>query len=61
MQRVFRFFTVILLASLGLVTTSCETDTKPRGPSDDISGLPWNRPMPGDRSGSMGGMPFQSR
>jgi hypothetical protein len=61
MRRATRLFTLILLTSLGFIMASCETEPKPRGPSDDVSGLPWNRPMPGDRSGGgMGGMPFQS-
>ena len=61
MPRAARLLALLLLASLGLITVSCESEDKPRGPTDSVSGLPWNRPMPGDRSGgAMGGMPFQS-
>ena len=56
-----RLFALVLLASLGLIATSCETEDTPRGPTDSVSGLPWNRPMPGERSGgALGAMPFQS-
>lgn len=61
MNRIARLIGLLLLASLGFIAVSCETDDSPRGPSDNVSGLPWNRPMPGDRTGPMGGMPFQSR
>ncbi len=58
MHRASRLFAIILLTSLGFIMSSCETETQPRGPADDVSGLPWNCQMPGDRTG--GGMPFQS-
>ena len=61
MHRAIRLFALVLVASLGLIAASCETESQPRGPTDNVSGLPWNRPMPGERSGgAMGGLPFQS-
>jgi hypothetical protein len=61
MPRATRLFALVLLASVALVAASCETEDKPRGPEDSISGLPWNRPLPGERSGgALGAMPFQS-
>jgi hypothetical protein len=61
MPRVTRLFALALLACLTLLAASCATEDKPRGPTDDVSGLPWNRPMPGERSGgALGAMPFQS-
>ena len=60
MHRATRLFALALLASLTLIAASCETEDKPRGPTDNVSGLPWNRPMPGERTGPMGGMPMQS-
>ena len=61
MSRAARSFTLLLLGSLLFLSISCETEDRPRGPEDSVSGLPWNRPMPGDRSGGpLGGMPFQS-
>jgi len=62
MPRRLRIFALLLLGTLGFLAVSCETtEERPRGPEDSTSGLPWNRPMPGDRStGPLGGMPFQS-
>lgn len=61
MQRATRLFALITLASTALIAASCQTEDKPRGPEDSVSGLPWNRPLPGERSGgALGAMPFQS-
>lgn len=61
MRRRFRLLALLLLACFAWSSTSCETDDAPRGPMDDTSALPWNRPLPGERSGPLGAMPFQSR
>ena len=55
-----RLFCLVLVGTLALICSSCETEDGPRGPSDDISALPWNRPLPGERTGPLGGMPMQS-
>jgi len=61
MHRATRLFALIALACFALIAASCQTEDKPRGPEDSVSGLPWNRPMPGERSGgALGAMPFQS-
>ncbi len=60
MPRAVRLLALVLLATFAFAAVSCETEDKPRGPEDSVSGLPWNRPMPGERSGAMGAMPFQS-
>jgi hypothetical protein len=61
MCRSARLLAMALLACLAVVAVSCETEDKPRGPEDSVSALPWNRPMPGERSGgALGAMPFQS-
>jgi hypothetical protein len=61
MERALRLFALALLASLGFLAASCASEEpRPKGPEDDVSGLPWNRPMPGEKGGAMGGMPFQS-
>lgn len=62
MPRAARLSALFLLACAALIAVSCETEDKPRGPVDSVSGLPWNRPLPGERSpGPLGAMPFQSR
>jgi hypothetical protein len=58
MCSVTRLIALVLLACLTLLTLSCESEDT--GPADSASGLPWNRPLPGERSGAMGAMPFQS-
>ncbi|HEY2573898.1 MAG TPA: hypothetical protein VGH65_07505 [Verrucomicrobiaceae bacterium] len=61
MSRAVRLVALLLLGVLAFIAVSCESEEKPRGPEDSASGLPWNRPMPGERSnGPLGGMPFQS-
>lgn len=65
MRTLFRVLSLSLLASLALALAGCASDDdadRPKGPNDDTSALPWNRPMPGERSGGpLGSMPFQSR
>ena len=61
MRRITRILALTLLASsIMLLAASCETEDRPKGPEDSVSGLPWNRPMPGEKTGPMGGMPMQS-
>lgn len=60
MHRNARRIALFLLASLAWLASSCATDDKPSGPEDSASSLPWNRPLPGEHSGPLGGMPFQS-
>jgi hypothetical protein len=61
MPRAVRLLAMALLVCLAAVAVSCATEEGPRGPEDSVSSLPWNRPMPGERSGgALGAMPFQS-
>ena len=57
---------IALCLLLALGTVACETTSKPKKkkpvpPSDDSSGLPWNRPRANESGGGYGRMMPQSR
>ena len=58
MKRFLLILQLGLLGSLAFLASSCESDDPFKGPSDNTSSLPWNRPMPGERSSPL--TPFQS-
>jgi hypothetical protein len=66
MMRITQTLAKIFLCSLALVVVSCETTPKrkkkvPVPPSEDLSGLPWNRPRSFESNAGMGRAMPQSR
>ncbi|WP_009958877.1 hypothetical protein [Verrucomicrobium spinosum] len=67
MKRTLCLLSKILLCGALVATVSCGTTEpvkkkkKPVPPSEDLSGLPWNRPRSFESSAGMGRMMPQSR
>lgn len=66
MKRVLPLLAKFTLVALVAICASCESTDQPKKkkpvpPSDDLSGLPWNRPRAFESGGGMGRMMPQSR
>ena len=67
MKRFSSLLHTVILCSLAMVMVSCETTSNkpkkrtPVPPSEDLSGLPWNRPRSFESNGGLGRSMPQSR